>query len=67
MKYRVLVLPDLKTMRPEILEKLKSFVNDGLIVMGNAPSKSPSLKNYPESDRHVASMRSRASTCCACC
>ena len=56
MKYRVLVLPDLKTMRPEILEKLKSFVNDGLIVIGDAPSKSPSLKNYPESDRHVASM-----------
>lgn len=44
MKYRVLVLPNLNTMRPEILEKVKSFVDEGLIVMGDAPMKSPSLK-----------------------
>lgn len=53
MKYRVLVLPDLKSMRPEILEKIKIFINDGLIVMGNAPVKSPSLKDYPNADEQV--------------
>lgn len=53
MKYRILILPDLKTMRPEILQKIKSFVHDGLIVLGNAPDRSPSLQNYPDADREV--------------
>lgn len=58
MKYRVLVLPNLNTMRPEILEKVKSFVDEGLIVMGDAPMKSPSLKNYPDADKKVLAMAS---------
>ena len=56
MKYRVLVLPDLKTMRPEILEKIESFVKDGLIVLGDAPEKSPSLENYPSADKKILSL-----------
>ena len=56
MKYRVLVLPDLKTMRPEILEKIESFVNDGLVVLGGAPEKSPSLENYPNADKKILSL-----------
>lgn len=56
MKYRVLILPDLKTMRPEILQKIKSFVHDGLIVFGNAPERSPSLQNYPDADKEVRTL-----------
>lgn len=54
MKYRVLVLPDLKTMRPELLSKIQLFVKQGLIVAGPAPEKSPSLKDYPNADKKVA-------------
>lgn len=56
MRYRVLVLPPLKTMRPEVIKKLQGFVKDGLILCGGAPEKSPSLENYPEADKEVASI-----------
>ncbi len=52
-QYRILVLPDLKTMRPETLEKLVKLVRDGAVILGNPPEKSPSLKNYPKSDEQV--------------
>lgn len=53
MEYRVLVLPKQKTMRPELLTKIKTLVNDGLLVLGPAPERSPSLKAYPEADGTV--------------
>ena len=56
MEYSVLVLPDCKTMRPELLEKLKSLVSDGLIMIGPAPEQSPSLKDYPEADKKVKAL-----------
>lgn len=52
-QYKVLVLPQLKTMRPEVLSKIKELVNDGLVVLGPKPEKSPSLQNYPEADQEV--------------
>lgn len=56
MEYRVLVLPKINTMRPELLAKLKDLVSQGLIMEGPAPSKSPSLQNYPQSDAQVKAM-----------
>ncbi|MEO5714245.1 MAG: glycosyl hydrolase [Luteolibacter sp.] len=53
MIYRVLVLPPSETMRPETLEKIKSFVDAGLTVFGPLPTRSPSLQNYPECDKRV--------------
>ena len=53
MSYKVLVLPRQTTMRPEVLDKIKSLVSDGLVVLGCAPQTSPSLENYPEADRQV--------------
>lgn len=35
--YRVLWLPETQRMRPETLEKLQSLINDGAIVVGEAP------------------------------
>lgn len=52
-QYRMLVLPKLKTMRPELLEKIKQLLYDGAIVLGPAPERSPSGQNYGEADRQV--------------
>ena len=51
--YRVLVLPDVETMTPELLSKIASLVKAGATVVGNPPSKSPSLVNYPECDQQL--------------
>lgn len=56
MKYRLLVLPQLETMRPEVLKKLKELLMAGACVMGPAPKYSPSLSNYPAADQEVKSM-----------
>ena len=51
--YRVLVLPPLTTMRPEVLRKIRDLVQAGATVVGSAPSRSPSLENYPQCDEEV--------------
>jgi len=53
MSYRMLVLPKLETMRPELLEKIKELVNNGAVVLGPKPSRSPSLQSYPQTDAKV--------------
>ncbi|GAB6010262.1 glycosyl hydrolase [Dysgonomonas reticulitermitis] len=53
MKYKVLVLPRQETMRPELLKKISRLVNDGAVVLGPAPKRSPSYENYPEADNEV--------------
>jgi hypothetical protein len=54
--YKILVLPDDRTMTPEALEKIMELVESGATVMGNPPVKSPSLVNYPESDEQVRTL-----------
>ena len=51
--YRVIVLPQVETMTPELLAKIKSLINDGATVIGNPPLKSPSLVNYPDCDEKL--------------
>ncbi len=51
--YRVMVLPPVKTMRPELLSKIESLVEQGGVIFGQAPEKSPSLNNFPECDEEV--------------
>ena len=59
-QFKVLVLPQrLKTMRPELLEKIERLILDGAIVMGPAPERSPSLQNQPEADHRVKEMAAR--------
>jgi hypothetical protein len=53
MSYRILVLPKLETMRPEMLARIKELVTQGAVVLGPAPKRSPSLKNYPVADQQV--------------
>ena len=52
-QYRIMVLPKLDNMRPELLAKIKQLVNDGAVVLGPAPSHSPSLQNQPMADQQV--------------
>ena len=53
MSYRLLVLPPSETMRPETLERIKSFVDGGLAVFGPLPKRSPSMQGYPAGDEKV--------------
>jgi len=55
-QYRILVLPKLETMRPELLTKIKQLVTEGAIVLGPAPMRSPSLQNQPMADQQVQAM-----------
>jgi len=51
--YRVLVLPDVETMTTELLTKIAALIKAGATVVGNPPSKSPSLVNYPQCDQQL--------------
>jgi acetoacetate decarboxylase len=53
MQYSILVLPQMATIRPELLQKIKGLVADGAIVLGPKPLTSPSLQNYPSADKEV--------------
>jgi hypothetical protein len=53
MSYRVLVLPEVPTMTPALLRKIKALVEAGATVVGPPPSKSPSLSGYPQCDEEV--------------
>ena len=58
MTYKLLVLPNIKTIRPEVLAKIEELVKDGGTVLGPKPEKSPSLQNYPECDQKVQAIAS---------
>ena len=51
--YRVLVLPELATIRPEVLRKVLTLVKGGATVVGTPPSRSPSMEDYPACDQEV--------------
>jgi len=56
MSYKLMVLPPLETMRPELLRKIKHLVDMGATIYGPRPSRSPSLQNYPAADEEVKSI-----------
>jgi hypothetical protein len=51
--YRIMVLPQVQTMTPELVTKIGFLIKAGATVIGNPPLKSPSLVNYPECDEQV--------------
>jgi hypothetical protein len=53
MSYRLLVLPQVPTMTPPLLRKIKELVQAGATVLGPPPVKSPSLGDYPNCDAEV--------------
>jgi len=56
MSYKVMVLPPLTTMRPELLKKIEQLVQQGGVILGPKPLKSPSLQNYPAADSQVKAL-----------
>jgi hypothetical protein len=56
MSYKVLVLPEPKRMRPELLRKILALVQGGATVVGPRPVESPSLARYPEADTDVLAL-----------
>ncbi|MEI8099075.1 MAG: glycosyl hydrolase, partial [Sediminibacterium sp.] len=55
-RYKMMVLPKMETMRPELLAKIKQLVFDGAVILGPAPKRSPSLQNQPNADVQVKKM-----------
>jgi hypothetical protein len=51
--YRVLVLPELATMRPEVLRKVRDLIKAGATVVGTPPAQSPSMEHYPQCDGEI--------------
>lgn len=52
----LLALPRFDSMTPELLRHIKSLVEQGAKIIGRPPVKSPSLVNYPASDREVQAL-----------
>lgn len=59
MSYSVMVLPPVNSMRPELLEKLEQLIQQGGVVLGQKPEKSPSLQNYPDCDKQVGELAAK--------
>lgn len=53
MKYRILVLPQLDNIRPELLRKIRALVAEGAIVLGPKPFRSPSLQHSGTADLEI--------------
>jgi hypothetical protein len=51
--YRALVLPELDTMRPEVLRRIVMLSKAGAKIIGPAPKHSPSMEDYPHCDDEV--------------
>lgn len=51
--YRILVLPDSETMRPEMLARIAKLVEAGATVVGAPPQRSPSLADFDDADARV--------------
>lgn len=56
MSYRLLMLPPGTDMTPELLRKLKSLADDGATIIGPRPTRSPSLRGYPQCDEEVQTL-----------
>jgi hypothetical protein len=54
--YRLLVLPQVETMTPALLAKIRDLVKAGATVVGAPPLKSPSLSGYPACDGEVQAL-----------
>ncbi|MEO6916661.1 MAG: glycosyl hydrolase, partial [Chitinophagaceae bacterium] len=53
LSYKILVLPKLETMRPELLARIKELVMQGAVILGPAPLRSPSLQDFGKADKKV--------------
>jgi hypothetical protein len=54
--YSLMVLPQVQTMTPVLLAKIRDLLKAGATVIGNPPLKSPSLSGYPACDEEVQTL-----------
>jgi hypothetical protein len=57
--YKIVVLPHIQTMTPELLAKIESLVKAGAVIIGQSPVASPSLVNYPACDAVIRQIDKR--------
>jgi hypothetical protein len=53
MQYRLLLLPDVKSMTLPMLRKIKDLVEAGAVALGNPPRQVPGLTDYPKADAEL--------------
>ena len=56
MSYRYLMLPNDRTMTPELARRIRELVEAGARVIGPKPTNSPSLQNHPQCDEEVCTI-----------
>ena len=56
MSYELLILPNTRVMRPELLAKIGELVRAGATIVGPRPTASPSLVGYPDCDDRVTGL-----------
>lgn len=56
MSYRMLVLPQVETMTPGLLRKIRDLVQGGATIVGTPPRRSPSLQDYPRCDEEIRTL-----------
>ena len=59
MSYRMMVLPDRKTISPAVLKRLGELIGAGATIVGPKPERSNSLRGYPDCDREVRELADR--------
>lgn len=53
MSYRVLVLPESRSMTVPVARRIRQLVEDGAVVVGPRPVESPGLEDYPACDAGI--------------
>ncbi|MDB5250785.1 MAG: glycoside hydrolase family protein [Segetibacter sp.] len=56
MSYRILVLQDYKAVTLTLIRKLRTLLNDGMIMVGAKPERSPGLIDYADGDAEFKSI-----------
>ena len=55
-RYRALVLPELRLMTPRVLRNIRELARAGAVVCGPLPERSPSLERHPACDGEVETL-----------
>ncbi len=53
MQYRLLLLPETRSMTLPMLRKIKGLVEAGAVALGNPPQRTPGLEGYPKADAEL--------------
>ena len=56
MRYRLLLLPEGESMSLPMLEKIAALVEEGAILLGTPPVRTPGLSGYPQCDAQVKAL-----------